>query len=244
MKNFKHTDSIAYRQSETPGQTHPVDKRSRNSVKHVILMTLAMVFGAMGISNAQLSEGDFMLGSDLGSGLVTSPGSGLLGFNFGLNDGAGYNIGLSPKVGYFIKDNFLIGVTTNLGFTKSPESLGESTKTTVYGVQALSRYYLFPGQVGVENLLRKGRFFIEANGGISGVNVVDGPSTNGFALGFGPGYSYFITDNVALETSFKYNGLAGGGDTSYQHSLGLNLGIQIFLPSSQVENRIDREIDN
>src|SRR5680860_811635 len=158
--------------------------------------------------------------------------------------GAVYNVGLSPKVGYFIADNFLIGVSTNLGFTKSPEVNGVSAKSTVYGIQALSRYYLFPGEVGVENLLKRGRFFVEANGGISGVNIKDGPSTNGFALGFGPGYSYFITDNVALETTLKYNGLAGGGDTSYQNSIGLNIGIQIFLPASQAENLIDRETNN
>src|SRR5680860_214509 len=96
--------------------------------------------------------------------------------------GAEYNVCLSPKVGYFIADNFLIGVSTNLGFTKSPEVNGVSAKSTVYGIQAFSRYYLFPGEVGVENLLKRGRFFVEANGGISGVNIKDGPSTNGFAL--------------------------------------------------------------
>lgn len=199
-----------------------------------------MLFGAVGISNAQLSQGDIMLGSDLGSGLVSTTNNGLFGLNFGLNDGAGYNLGLSPKVGYFVVDNFLIGVSTNLGFTKSAEVAGESVNTTVYGIQALSRYYLFPGVVGVDNLLKRGRFFVEANGGISGVNVKDGSSTNGIALGFGPGYSYFITDYVALETTLKYNGLAGGGDVNYLNSIGLNIGIQIFLPSSQAENIIDR----
>src|SRR5680860_169726 len=220
------------------------DRRTGKTTRNALLLTVAMVFGAVGISNAQLSKGDFMLGADTGSGLVSSSNDGLFGLNFGLNDGAGYNVGLSPKVGYFIADNFLIGVSTNLGFTKSPEVNGVSAKSTVYGIQALSRYYLFPGEVGVENLLKRGRFFVEANGGISGVNIKDGPSTNGFALGFGPGYSYFITDNVALETTLKYNGLAGGGDTSYQNSIGLNIGIQIFLPASQAENLIDRETNN
>lgn len=213
---------------------------SGKATRNALLLTVALVFGAIGISNAQLGKGNIMLGSDLGSGLVSTSNNGLFGLNFGLNDGAGYNLGLSPKVGYFIADNFLIGVSTNLGFTKSPEVNGVSAKSTVYGIQALSRFYLFPGEVGVENLLKKGRFFVEANGGISGVNIKDGPSTNGFALGFGPGYSYFITDNVALETTLKYNGLAGGGDTSYQNSIGLNIGIQIFLPVSQAENMIDR----
>lgn len=220
------------------------NKHSGKVGRSALLLTFAILLGVVGISNAQLSKGDFMLGSDLGSGLITTANNGLFGLNFGLNDGAGYNVGLSPKLGYFVADNFLIGAVVNLGFTKSPEVNGQSAKSTVYGVQALSRYYLFPGQVGVDNLLKRGRFFVEANGGISGVNVKDGPTTNGFALGFGPGYSYFITDNVALETTLKYNGLVGGGDTTYQNSLGLNIGVQIFLPASQAENIIDREIDN
>lgn len=212
-----------------------------NAMRNTLLLTVAMVFGAVGISNAQLSEGNLMLGSDVGSGLVTTATNGLFGLNFGLNDGAGYNVGLSPKVGYFIKDDFLLGAVINLGFVKSPESDGESVKTTVYGIQALARFYVFPGEIGVDNLLKRGRFFLEGTGGFAGVNVSDGgPTTNGLAIGFGPGYSYFINDNVALETSFKYNGLAGGGNTTYQHSLGLHFGIQIFLPTSEVEDIIDR----
>ncbi len=221
------------------------NRRTGKTTRNALLLAVAMVFGAVGISNAQLSKGDFMLGVDTGSGLVSSSNGGLFGLNFGLNDGAGYNVGLSPKVGYFVADNFLVGVSTNLGFTKSAEDVatGNSTNITVYAIQALSRYYLFPGEVGVDNLLKRGRFFVEANGGISG-RTGDVPSTNGFALGFGPGYSYFITDNVALETTLKYNGLAGGGDTSYQNSIGLNIGIQIFLPASQAENIINRERNN
>lgn len=213
-------------------------KTSSKNFKNAMLLTVAMFLGVIGISNAQLSKGDYMLGADLGSGLTSTQSSGLFGFNFGLNEGAGYNIGLAPKVGYFVDDNFLLGAIVNLGFTKSPEVSGESAKTTVYGIQAFSRYYLAPGEAGVDNLLKKGRFFIEANAGFSGVNVQDGPTTNGFSLGFGPGYAYFITDNVALETSVKYNGLVGGGNTTYQHSLGLNLGLQIHLPSSQAKNAL------
>ena len=208
-----------------------------------LLLSFVVILGAVGIANAQLSKGNYMLGTDMGSGLISLPNNGLFGVNFGLNDGAGYNLGLSPKAGYFIADNFLIGAVVNLGFTKSPESNGESVESTVYGVQALSRYYLFPREVGGENLLKRGRFFMEGNAGISGVNVKDGLTTNGIALGVGPGLSYFITDNVALDISFKYNALAGGGNTAYQHSLGLNLGIQVFLPSSKAK-KIIRGDDN
>lgn len=218
------------------------DSAKTNKIKLTnqrLLFFFALCLGAVGLSNSQLNEGTFMLGSDLGSGLVTTASNGLFGLNFGLNDGAGHNLGLSPKAGYFIRDNFLIGAAVNLGFTKSPENNGEATKSTVYGVQALSRYYLSLRETEVDNFLNRGTFFLENNLGISGVNVSDGPTTNGFSFGFGPGFAYFISQNVALETSLKYNGLTGSGNTSYQHNIGLNLGVQIFLTSAKAENIIE-----
>ena len=208
-------------------------------MKKLLLLSSMLMLGVITTTHAQLQEGSLMLGTDLGSGLVGNTSSGLLGVNFGLNKDAGYNVGLSPKVGYFVSDNFMLGAVVNFGFAKSPKINGISARTTTYGVQALSPYYLSPGQKGLHNLLKQGRFFMEANGGIAGVNVKNGNTTNGFAFGVGPGYSYFVSESVALETSLKYNGLVGGGNTTYQHALGLNFGVQVFLPSSKVRKMID-----
>lgn len=208
-------------------------------MKKLLLLCALVTLGFTGVSNAQLQEGNLMLGSDLGSGLINSGSRGLFGLNFGLNEGAGFDIGLSPKVGYFVRDNFMVGGVVNFGFSKSPEYNGFSTRTTTYGIQALSRYYLSPGEEGIDNLLKHGRFFAEANAGVAGVNIKDGNTTNGFIFGVGPGYSYFVSNNVALETTLKYNGLVGGGNTTYQHSIGLNFGVQVFLPSSTVKDRVN-----
>lgn len=209
-------------------------------MKKNLFLTSILIFGIVGVSNAQLEEGNIMLGTDLGSGLASSTSNGLLSFNFGLNEGAGFDLGISPKLGYFLSDNFVVGAIANLGFTKSPESNGESTSTTIYGVQGFTRFYVRPGEAKLEDLVRSGRFFLETNAGIAGVNIKDGPTTNGFAFGFGPGYSYFLNSNIAFEISAKYNGLTGGGNRAYQHSLGLNLGIMIFMPRGQAANAVER----
>lgn len=235
MKNEKNL-TIRLRGSEQTTKNRTIFRR--------LLLTFTLIVWAFGISNAQTSEGTYMLGSDLGSGLVATSSSGLFGFNFGLHEGAGFNLGLSPKAGYFIRDNFLIGAVINLGFIKSPENNGESTNTTIYGVQALSRYYLNLRESEADNFLKRGTFFLENNIGISGVNVSDGPTTNGFSFGFGPGFAYFVSQNVALETSLKYNGLTGGGNTSYQHSIGLNLGVQVFLSLRKAESIIEGNNSN
>ena len=207
-------------------------------MKKIIIIGTLLFIGFTGITNAQIQQGNLMLGSDIGSGLVSNNSSGLFGLNFGLNEGAGYNVGISPKMGYFFKDNFMLGAVINVGFEKSAKTLGTSTQSTTYGIQALTRYYLSPGEQGVDNLLKQGRFFMEANAGVAGVNVKHGATTNGFTFGVGPGYSYFVSKTVALETALKYNGLVGGGNTTYQHALGLNFGIHVFIPSSTVKQKI------
>jgi hypothetical protein len=207
-------------------------------MKKSLFFALVMIFGFTNVSNAQLQEGNIMLGADLGSGLSTSGTNGLFGFNLGLNEDSGYNIGISPKAGYFLSDNFVVGAVVNLGYSNSAGDDDATANTTVYGVQALGRFYLSPADVELSDEVPTGQFFVETQAGIAGVNVEDGPTTNGFAFGFGPGYSLFLNQSVALEASVKYNGLVGGGNTTYQHSLGINLGVQVFLPFSDAENTV------
>lgn len=207
-------------------------------MKKILLLTACLIFGFTNVSQAQLQEGNFILGADLGSGLTSTTSSGLFGFEIGLNDGAGYNIGISPKAGYFLSDSFVLGAIVNLGFTKSPENSGVSSETFTYGVQAFSRYYLTPEEVRLGNVVPTGQFYMETNAGLAGVNVTGGPTTNGFTFGFGPGYSLFLNENVALDAAVKYNGLVGAGNRDYQNSLSINLGIQIFLTRSEARDAV------
>lgn len=60
-----------------------------------------------------------MLGADIGSGLTATTSNGLFGFNLGLNEDSGYNVGISPKAGVFLNDNFVLGAIVNLGYNNS-----------------------------------------------------------------------------------------------------------------------------
>lgn len=182
-----------------------------------------------------------MLGADIGSGISnTSATNGLFGFNLGLDEDSGYNIGLSPKIGYFLNDDFVVGAIVNLGYDNGAGEDDESTNTFTYGIQGFSRFYLTPADLDLGDEVPTGQFFIETNAGLAGDNVENGPSTNGFAFGFGPGYSLFLNENVGLDLSVKYNGLTGGGSDNYTHSLGINLGIQVFLSKDEAENTVDQ----
>lgn len=173
---------------------------------------------------AQLQQGNVLVGGDIAR------------LDIGLKKNTGYDFNLVPKAAWFISDNVAVGAFASFGLSKFNK---ESPTYTSYGIGPLARYYVNKTNL---NLLKHGRWFVEGNVGVEGTNVSDGGgSTNGLGLGIGPGYAYFITPNVGLETLLKYNGLVGFGDLTSQSNLSLNVGFQIYLPGKETKNRIMRE---
>ena len=216
-----------------------LDRPKNNQVmKKLVLLTTLLIFGFTANTQAQIEEGNILLGADIGSGIVTSSTGGLFGFNLGLDEDSGYNIGISPKLGYFLSDNLAVGAIVNLGYDNAAGDDADAANIFTYGVQGFSRFYFTPSDVDLGDDVPAGQFFLETQAGIAGRNIEDSDSTNGFAFGFGPGYSYFLNSSVALEASVKYNGLTGFGSDSYQNSLGVNFGITVVLPNSQAEDAV------
>lgn len=187
-------------------------------MKKLILTGILAVAGLATTANAQIQRGNWMVGSSL------------ISSNFGLNTGGGYNIQIQPKGAYFIEDNVAVGGYVDLGFNKVTNG---SPTEFIYGVGGLGRYYLSPGEKGVDNLLNHGRWFFEANAGLGGRSVENGNSTTGFDFGVGPGYSYFITPNIGLEGLVKYRGQTGFGNEGLNSNITFNVGFSIFIPTSK-----------
>jgi hypothetical protein len=187
-------------------------------MKKLILSGILAVAGLATTMNAQIQKGNWLVGSSL------------ISSNFGLNTGGGYNIAIQPKGAYFIEDNVALGGYVDLGFNKVTN--GSPTEFT-YGVGALGRYFLSPGEKGVDNLLNHGRWFFEGNVGIGGRSVENGDSTTGLDFGVGPGYSYFITPNIGLEGLVKYRGRAGFGNEGLNSNITFNVGFSIYIPTSK-----------
>lgn len=187
-------------------------------MKKLILSGILAVAGLATTANAQIQRGNWMVGSSL----LTS--------NFGLNTGGGYSIAIQPKAAYFIEDNVAVGGYVNLGVSKVTN--GSPTRFD-YAVGGLGRYYLSPGEKGVDNLLNHGRWFFEGNLGVGGASVENGISTSGLDFGVGPGYSYFITPNIGVEGLVKYQGQAGFGSEGLNSNITFNVGFSIFIPTSK-----------
>ena len=159
-------------------------------------------------SQAQIQKGNYLIGGDLAS------------LHFG--SGGYFNVEIDPKVAWFIQDNVALGGYVKFDLTTAKD---QSTATD-YGVGALGRYYVNDPKT---NVLKHGRLFFEANVGVEGHNVSHA-TTNGLGVGIGPGYAYFITPNIGLETLLKYNGIVGFGNQPYSSTVDLNFGFQIYLP--------------
>lgn len=185
-------------------------------MKKIFILTLLVAAIGIGKADAQLEQGNVLVGGQLAN------------LGFGLGDQSKFTMAITPTIGYFIRDNVAVGGKVGLGY-QTIKGQGDQFD---YAVNAFGRYYLSSGEAGVNTLLNHGRFFGELGLGIAG--------TNGAAVGFnfniGPGYAYFITPNVALETSLMYNHIGGTGTSD---GLGLNLGFQIHLPSGRLKQMRD-----
>ncbi|MBL4677993.1 MAG: hypothetical protein JKY70_17575 [Mucilaginibacter sp.] len=186
----------------------------------LMVMILAMLHTGL---KAQIQKGNVMVGGNFAN------------LDLGLNGAKVFSIDVTPKAAWFIQDNVALGGYVNLGIQTAK---GSST-TTNYGVGALGRYY-----TGADvEVLKHGRFFAEANAGLGGINVSDGGGhTNGLDLGVGPGFAYFITPNIGLETLLKYKGVVGFGNAVNQSNLNLSFGLQIYLPGRSTANKVRNDV--
>lgn len=183
-------------------------------------LALALAFSA----SAQIQKGNVLIGGNLAN------------MNLGLDDPKIFSFDITPKAAWFIEDNVALGGYLNLGI----QTAKNTATTTTYGVGALGRYY-----TGSDvEVLKHGRFFGEATVGLGGANVSDGGGkTNGLNLSVGPGFAYFITPSIGLETLLKYNNLVGFGNQTSQSNFNLSFGFQIYLPGRSTANKVRGDVN-
>ncbi len=189
-------------------------------MKKILLVAAAVYSFNIGV-NAQTQKDWFLIGGDISK------------INLDLQKGnTAFSFDLSPKVAWFIRDNFalgaqaLIGVRTATGYTSFS-----------YGIGPIARYY-FNGRAIPD--LRKTRWFLDANVGVFGTNTkvsgLPSTNTNGLGLGIGPGIAYFLNTNIALEALVKYNLTVGFGNATTDNAINIGVGLQIYLPRAKLKS--------
>lgn len=187
--------------------------------RNIALLITALVFFTTK-ADAQIQRGNLLVGGDIAN------------LNLTLGGGGAFQMRIDPKLAFFIRDNVALGVYLDFGLATAK---GAGT-TTNYGAGALGRYYISDPKVDV---LRQGRLFFEGTAGVQGVSLSGGSNTTGLGLGIGPGYAYFVTSNIGLETLLKYNAIVGFGSQAYRSNLNLGIGFQIYLPGRRARQIIN-----
>jgi hypothetical protein len=148
---------------------------------------------------------------------------------------------LTPSVGYFILENFAVGLklrVTSKKETSDDKRLKYHFTAATFGPMA-RYYFLFGEKFGV---------FIHGDIGFGGQKekterrIGNGPDYNVEEIKFkllegniGPGFTFFLNEHVGLETSIYYTGLRrtndtpNGKDIFKQNGVTWNIGLQVYF---------------
>jgi long-subunit fatty acid transport protein len=152
----------------------------------VILFMLVCGFGAQ----AQTSQGSVSLGGGINFGSSKSEQPG--------NDSKVTSVSFSPQVGYFVVDNFELGLALNVSSQSVKPSTGTDYKYNYFGVGPFARYYVFTSN-------EQFAFFGDARFGFnaSKYKPETGSDTKGSSIAFSvsPGFVFFPTKHWGIELS-------------------------------------------
>lgn len=213
-------------------------------MKKVLLFIVAICFCNLSVTKAQTNKGNTLIGVSSTLSLIGN-GSDLMGVGFSSikekSDADGdeespdkmTSINLLPKFGYFIEDNFALGIDLSLFY--SIYKSGGKTKQTMFSAGPFARYYV-PS--------KKVRPFIEVNGSFgfatSKYEYEDGDTSEDKAsimsFGGGIGIAVPINDKVTFDVMAGYTSLTykdkddnEDNDRTVIGTIGIKLGFIIFL---------------
>lgn len=220
------------------------------TVKIALVLLLSTFF--YNNADAQILRNSFLIGGsmnfDHNSGKTTSTISGpnIPESKSTTNDPTSTVFGISPRFGYFLADNFCLGL--NLDFRINSTSQQNTTTTTRLITGPFARYYgalsdnvyLF-GEVSFGGGLdsRSVTVGIDTVGGVPtprGTNV----SVTNLQFGAGPGLNFFLNEYIAFEALAKYTysnatysftDLASRNvkNASIGNNIAVTLGLQVYF---------------
>lgn len=178
-------------------------------MKTKLFMSMIVVIMASAYSYSQPSAGKGFIGGAFSfstytnkqkSGSTTTVNGNSSNFHFG------------PRAGFFLADNLAVGA--GVGFSRSSTttpnySLNEDriVRSSNFSLSPFARYYLGSDAVG---------FFAEVNSSLGfgsskttlGNTTTEGPNTTNFSLGVAPGFYFYVTENLSLDTRFGFLGFS------------------------------------
>ncbi|MBR9919821.1 MAG: outer membrane beta-barrel protein [Bacteroidetes bacterium] len=186
-------------------------------MKKLVALTAFLSFLCFSFASAQMQSYDYSAGRNffIGSGFGFSTATSTVDINSvgtNLDGGTAYQLNLNPGIGYFLTNNFALGLGMELisNETEAPININDPNTTTV---ESSNLDVLFGPFARIYLPIRHNQsFFLSSTFGFgssdnsirSGEEIfeVDNSLTT---LGIGPGYTIFAQNGMALETIFRYN---------------------------------------
>ena len=175
-------------------------------MKNIFSLTLVFtLFTTFTILGQPLDKGNFLLGSTVGfstsDSKVTKTEDGV---EVPANGPTALQVSVAPNVGYFVFDNFALGLGFDYTFSSVEQPDLDKTDDSDLLFGPFLRYY-----IPFENDMA---FFIVTDFGFgksSDNQLIAGENrsidNNVFAIGVGPGITIFSNNGIGLEALFKYN---------------------------------------
>ncbi|MEZ5044560.1 MAG: hypothetical protein R2828_31990 [Saprospiraceae bacterium] len=175
-------------------------------MRKLMLLIGGLVFLSLSTASAQIfDQGNFILGSTLG--FSASSSNVKLSASSTEEKGEGpssVQFSFKPNIGYFIVDNFALGLGMDYTFSRLKEPNQDKTNDSDLLFGPFFRYY-YPVDAQMA-------FFAETNFGFgtSSDDQLIGEAkqsihTNIFAIGMGPGFTIVSEGGIGIEAVFKYN---------------------------------------
>ncbi|MFV9551654.1 outer membrane beta-barrel protein [Algibacter sp. PT7-4] len=168
-----------------------------------------IVFTTLCSVNAQITEGNWMVGGDAH---FTSNN---------LNGDTFTEIRINPNAGYFILDKLAGGLQLNLDFTNTTPDESNNT-ASFYGFAPYARYYFL-------NTHKRINIFTEASYSFRFGNYGRGNTINWNGYGIKAGTALFFNNSVGIEFSLNYTDTSRKADNYRVKTLIVGFGFQIHL---------------
>ncbi len=207
----------------------------QTTILTAVAAIVAMLFTLQIQAQNFTERGNFLVGTALGFSSNTSTISQTSGKGEGPES---FQWNVAPHVGYFLFENFAIGVGLDYTFSREKQPNEDKNDDTDLLFGPFGRYYVpFGGDKAV---------FLEGNFGFGTSSddlIIDGQpqsiSTDIIAFGAGPGFTIFSNDAIGIETLFKYNYARSRFNTTQNgvvtetttktNQFAVSLGIQVYF---------------
>ncbi len=165
--------------------------------KTILILTVLILTNT---AKAQITKGNWMFGGD----------AIIQGYKFENQKEFKYHAEIFPKVGYFVKDQFVIGCEIGIFINEA---------TFYSSLVPFARYYLFNSEKTVNP-------FVEAGLGLKHISFTSTNITNNeFMSQIKIGTSLFLTNSIALNFTLNYK----KNSFRFDQELTIALGFQIHL---------------